>query len=155
MLGQDTQLIELVGRHRLIADLLEAGLEVALPMRDRGVDLIAYSDRSKDLGSFIARPIQLKVASARGFGVYSKYALTRGLIIAYVWNVGSHDAAVTYALTYPEAERVATELGWTQTPSWLQGGYTTTKPGKRIIELLEQYRMTPANWLVKVTGTTT
>ena len=38
----DTQMIEIMGRNRLIDELLRAGLEVALPLRDRGIDLIAY-----------------------------------------------------------------------------------------------------------------
>ncbi len=40
----DPQVVELLGRNKLISDLLRAGLEVALPMRDRGIDLIAYVD---------------------------------------------------------------------------------------------------------------
>ncbi len=53
----DTQVIELLGRQRLIAELLRDGLEVALPVRDRGVDLVAYADlsRQKSTGSSPAR----------------------------------------------------------------------------------------------------
>ena len=40
----DSQVVEVLGRNRLVSDLLQAGLEVALPVRDRGVDLIAYAD---------------------------------------------------------------------------------------------------------------
>ena len=38
----DSQLIEIIGRNRLINELLRGGLEVATPLRDRGIDLIAY-----------------------------------------------------------------------------------------------------------------
>ncbi|MHB2036215.1 MAG: hypothetical protein ACYCPW_05680 [Nitrososphaerales archaeon] len=41
----DTQLVELAGRNWLTSELLKAGLEVARPERDRGIDLIAYVDR--------------------------------------------------------------------------------------------------------------
>ena len=34
----DSQVIELLGRNLLVAELLQAGLEVALPIRDRGLD---------------------------------------------------------------------------------------------------------------------
>ena len=34
----DPQVVELLGRNKLISDLLRAGLEVALPMRNRGND---------------------------------------------------------------------------------------------------------------------
>src|SRR5438876_7603876 len=45
----DTQIVELIGRHHLTAELLRAGLEVATPVRDRGIDLIAYADIDKRL----------------------------------------------------------------------------------------------------------
>lgn len=34
--------MELIGRILLVGELLRDGLEVALPERDRGIDLIAY-----------------------------------------------------------------------------------------------------------------
>ena len=43
-LAVDSQVIELLGRNRLVSELLRAGLEVAIPARDRGIDLIAYLD---------------------------------------------------------------------------------------------------------------
>ena len=43
----DTQSIEILGRNRLINELIGAGIEVAQPLRDRGIDLIAYLDRNK------------------------------------------------------------------------------------------------------------
>ena len=58
----DSQTLELVGQHRLASELLLAGLEVAFPARDRGVDLIAYVDVDLEAGRFVAKPIQLKAA---------------------------------------------------------------------------------------------
>jgi len=43
----DDQLLEIVGKHRLTESLLDAGIEVAFPARDRGIDLIAYSDTGR------------------------------------------------------------------------------------------------------------
>ncbi len=40
----DAQTIELAGRSQLTSELLRAGLEVPMPLRDRGIDLIAYVD---------------------------------------------------------------------------------------------------------------
>lgn len=62
---QDSQLTELSGRHFLIAQLVAGGLEVAVPVRDRGIDLIAYLDLSAETQQFVACPIQMK-ASQRG-----------------------------------------------------------------------------------------
>ncbi|MBN1885820.1 MAG: hypothetical protein JW876_09910 [Candidatus Krumholzibacteriota bacterium] len=59
----DTQVIELLGRNRIIDELLRAGLEVALPERDRGIDPVAYADLESKVDAFVARPIQMKAAS--------------------------------------------------------------------------------------------
>lgn len=54
--------------------VLRAGIEVARPERDRGVDLIAYVDRDARLGRFVARPIQMKAATKRVFSLDPKCA---------------------------------------------------------------------------------
>jgi hypothetical protein len=59
---KDTQITELTGRHWLIGQLLQAELEIATPVRDKHIDLIVYSVRR-----FIARPIQVKAATAESF----------------------------------------------------------------------------------------
>jgi hypothetical protein len=72
----DTQVVELLGRHRLMGELLRDGLEVAVPARDRGIDLIAYADLSRQVARFAARPVQMKAFTTRGFSVEQKYART-------------------------------------------------------------------------------
>jgi len=54
---KDSQLTELIGRHFLIARLAAGGLEVAIPVRDRGVDLIAYLDLGTETKQFVSCPI--------------------------------------------------------------------------------------------------
>ncbi len=150
----DSQVIELLGRHRLADELLMAGLEVAYPARDRGVDVIAYADLDEQAEQFVACPIQMKAASGRRFGVYQKYAKFSDLVFAFVWNLRSPDAAETFALTYPEAVGVAETMGWTETTSWIEGGGYSSKPSARLARLLEPYRMTPERWYEKVIALT-
>jgi len=76
----DTQIVEILGRQRLVAELLRDGLEVAMPARDRGVDLVAYADLSQQVASFAARPIQMKASSTSAFGVFRKYERVADLI---------------------------------------------------------------------------
>ena len=71
-----------MGRNRLIEQLLEAGLEVALPLRDHGIDLIAYADRRDP--SFVACPIQMKAGTLKSFGIDRKYEKFPNLIHAFV-----------------------------------------------------------------------
>jgi hypothetical protein len=65
----DTQVVELIGKNYLTAKLLRAGLEVAIPIRDRGIDLIAYADIDERLTSFVSCPIQMKAAMQRSFSL--------------------------------------------------------------------------------------
>ncbi len=148
----DGQVVELLGRNRLVSELLRAGLEVALPMRDRGVDLIAYADQGSRVKQFVGRPIQMKAASASSFSVHGKYEPFPNLILAYVWYLDDPARTVTYALTYPEAYSVAEQMGWIHTPSWQSGGYSTTKPSVRLVTLLEPHRMTSERWWQKITA---
>jgi hypothetical protein len=147
----DTQVVELIGKHHLTAELLLAGLEVAMPVRDRGVDFIAYDERGDE---FVACPIQMKAAMKRSFDLSKKYEGMRSLLIAYVWNLEKENhEPTTYALTYEEAYAVAQEMGYTRTPSWVNNGrYVNTSPGKRLTALLESYRMTSEIWRAKVAG---
>jgi hypothetical protein len=152
----DSQTLELVGQHRLASELLLAGLEVAFPARDRGVDLIAYHDVGEEADRFVARPIQLKAVSPRSFGIWKKYEKIHDLILAFVWHLDGNGTAETYALTYNEALAVAETMGWLSTNSWTAGGgYNTNNPGAVLRERLAPYRMTPELWRAKVAGLVT
>ena len=148
----DTQTSELLGRNRLIDELLLAGLEVVVPLRDRGIDLIAYVDLAAVASKFVAVPVQMKAASTRAFSVDAKYERISNLVLAYVWGLQAPEHAQTFALTYPEALKVAGSLGWTNTNSWAQGSYSTSTPSKQLCELLEPFKMSPSAWRRKVSG---
>ena len=148
----DAQQIELLGRTRLMSELLEADLEVAVPARDRGVDLIAYADLGSRVKNFVAVPIQMKAFSTSGFGINKKYEKVSNLLLAYVWGVREPAHSVTYVMTYPEAVQVADALGWTATESWRKGAYVTTQPSRRVLDLLEAFRATRSVWWKRVVG---
>jgi hypothetical protein len=151
---KDSQVTELLGRNRLVDELLRARLEVAFPARDRGIDLIAYTDLDSDLKRYVACPIQMKASSHEAFSIDRKYEKFPGLVIAYVWGLAGKCDACTYALTYKEAIEVADKMGWTETNSWKgeRGYYSTSQPSKVLKEkYLEQYKMTPEKWYLKVT----
>jgi len=146
----DTQSIEILGRNRLINELIGAGIEVAQPIRDRGIDLIAYMDRNVETKKFTAVPIQMKAASSRSFTIDKKYAKTSNLIIAFVWGVQDPKYSGIFALTYKEIEKIAEEMGWTKTASWRKGVYSTTAPGKKLVGLLNRHKMTRGDWVKKL-----
>jgi hypothetical protein len=148
----DTQVVELLGRNRLVSELLRAGLEVAVPARDRGIDLIAYADLSAEVKQFVARPIQMKAASQSSFSINRKFERVADLIIAYVWHLEDPSKAVTYALTWKEVLQVATARGFTRTNSWMKGSFVVNRPGAELRKLLLPFEMTPAKWHAKIVG---
>lgn len=149
----DPQLTEVLGRHHLIDELVRAGLEVAEPVRDRGIDLLAYADRDQAKGKFSARPIQMKAASQQSFGLDRKYAEFPDLLLAYVWNLDTRDRIMTFAMTYQEALGILEAMGYADTASWKDhGAYVNTRPGVRLRELLEPFRMTPKKWWDLITS---
>ena len=149
----DTQVVELIGRNRLVSELLRAGLEVAIPARDRGIDLIAYADLSMDVKQFVARPIEMKAASHSSFSINRKFKRVADLIIAYVWHLEDPSQAVTYALTWNETIKVARKMGYTRTDSWKkEDSYATNAPGVELRKLLLPYEMTPEKWRIKIVG---
>lgn len=146
-LRPDPQRVEFLGRNRLIDELLQARLEVAVPIRDRGIDLVAYAELSASIGQFTAKPIQLKAAWERSFVIEGKYERIRNLVIAYVWNLGDPARVVTFAMTYDEGLKVGEAMGWLNSPSWAtKKKYNTSSPSARLCELLEPYRMEPQKW---------
>lgn len=149
----DSQKVELLGRNWLVDELLRANLEVALPIRDRGIDLIAYADLSSSVARYVARPIQMKAAWAESFAIDRRYEKIRDLIFAFVWNLGERERANTFALTYLEAVHIGEVLGWTLTKSWQKDDlYVCNRPTKELRALLEPYRTEPERWWNLVTG---
>ncbi|MCI0723822.1 MAG: hypothetical protein L0338_33420 [Acidobacteria bacterium] len=145
-------MVELLGRNRLVNDLLQAGLEVALPLRDRGVDLIAYADLSGTVRRFVARPIQMKASLKSSFAIDRKYARIRDLLIAYVWHLEEPAKAAVYVLTYPQAVAVAAKMGYTRTASWRRGRYVNTRPSPRLTALLERSKVSGKTWWGVIAG---
>ena len=141
-----------LGRNRLIDELLRAGLEVALPIRDRGIDLIVYADLGPGVAQFAAVPIQMKASSKCAFSLDTKYAKFPNLLIAHIWHIDSPKDEVTYAMNYDEGLAVAEMMGWTKNPSWAKGYYANNNPGLKLRDLLEPHRMTNEKWRQKVIG---
>jgi len=145
---RDSQLTELIGRHFLIAQLVAGGLEVAVPVRDRGVDLIACLDLSKETQQFVSCPIQMKASQEARFSLDRKYERIANLLLAFVWHVEDPSKACVYALNYEEAFRLIDKRGHTKRDSWtVKGGWSVPNPGPDDwLRDLEPYRMTPDRW---------
>lgn len=157
----DSQITEIIGRNWLVNELLSAGLEVATPLRDHGIDLIAYFDldvskESPHLARFMARPIQMKAINGERFMLDRKYEKFPDLLLVYVWHLEDPARTVAYALTYSAAHDIAERMGWTATETWKQRGtYNMSMPSKALISLLEVYRATGERWQRLIRDSTT
>jgi hypothetical protein len=139
----DSNWVEPAGRSWLTAELFHAGLDVARPELDRGIDLTAYLhlDRRSRLMS-----IQMKAASKASFGLEAKYERIPKLILAYVWGLEDYAHIKCFALNYSEALQIMKEQGYTKSPSWKKGGYSTSTPSEELRKLLAPFEMTHRKW---------
>jgi len=143
----DKQQIEILGRNRLISELVAADLEVSIPIRDRGVDIIAYRELSGKFPKFVAAPIQMKAASNAAFSIDEKYQRISSLILAFVWGLRYPDSAYTYALTHKESLAIAKKMKW----KFSNGRFSTSKPSEKLRELLESHKIkNPDQWWEKI-----
>jgi len=147
LLKTDSQVVELQGRHRLVEELLGAGVEVALPLRDRGIDLIAYLDMGAGRQTFAAWPIQVKASTTRSFSIDRKYSKFPGILHVFVWGLNGRNPPEMYLLSHAEAIVVGDLMGWTRTGSWINGGkYSTSRPGKKLLDILAPYKVVVNGW---------
>jgi hypothetical protein len=148
----DKQQIEVIGQNFITNRLLREGIEVAKPVRDRGIDLIAYLPKEEG-EDFQARPLQLKVASDRDFSVYRKYQDFNDMVVVYVWRVAHEKGPEAYALTTQETLDVAEQRGWTETKTWQNDGrYNDTTVTGPTQEAVDPYRIGPGEWKDKLFG---
>lgn len=140
----DSQQVEILGRNRIKAALIEAGLEVATPERDNGIDLIAY--RWSTSGLFSARPVQIKAASGFAFGIERKCERIPGLIMAFIMGA-RRETYTIYAMRYSDLLAIATQRGWTETASWTAGDkYVLTRASAELDDALRPFVATPRTW---------
>lgn len=152
-LQNHSNIIEVLGRNQLIAQLIQDDVHVALPLWDKGVDLVAYFI---DEGCMRARGIQLKANEDARWGLDRKYEDVAGLLMVYAWFVRDATAVEIYAMTHEEAFAVFRQLGEGKhllTESWqIKGGYSFPNVRGQLREALQPYRMMPGRWRERLTG---
>jgi hypothetical protein len=102
----DGQLMEIAGRNWLVSQLIQCGIEVATPERDKGVDLIAYVETQR----FRACRIQIKVSTDSAFVAYrEQYS---GMLMVYIWQIDNPQQTVAFAMRTAEARRIIKANRW-------------------------------------------
>jgi hypothetical protein len=141
-------IIEVLGRNHLIAQLIEDGVHAAVPLWDQGVDLLAYYEHA---GGLVARPLQLKVSEISRWGVYKKYAAIPALLMVHAWHVKQSQDVEIYAMSYTEAvELLTTTSTYATTATWKKpmGHYDTSpvRNNSMLWNRLQPFRMGQGKW---------
>jgi hypothetical protein len=134
-------IIEVLGRNHLIAQLIEDGVHAAIPLWDHGVDLLAYYEYE---GHLLARPLQLKVSEKSRWEVYKKYAEIKDLLMVHIRYVKQSSDVEIYAMSYAEAEDLLTKTSTyatTQTYTNPMGHYDISPVPKEVRNSLQRFRM--------------
>lgn len=141
----DSQVKEIIGRNWLKNELVKAGYEVATPERDKGIDLIAYSDKRTKL--FRAIPIQIKALTSPHFSIEEKYKKFPEMRIIFIWYIDDPKKTTAFCFKYSDIKKIADKLGWTKTASWSaghsknKGRYHNNHPKAEIIEMIQKFKL--------------
>jgi hypothetical protein len=147
---RDVNAIELLGRNHLIASLVEDEVFAAIPIWDKGIDLIAYFE-DPETNRSVSRPIQLKANENCRWGLHQKYRVPANLLMVYVWHVRQRNDVRIFAMTYDEAFAILEQRGHTETPSWRdRGGYTIPNIDDRLLNALAPFEMGAGTWKARL-----
>ena len=138
----DKQITEVLGRNCLVEILLREGVDVAIPVRDKGIDLMAYFCIGTQCSRCVAVPIQIKAASKESFVLDKKYAKFPGLLLAYVWHVSDGQENEIFLMTYTDALKILHHRGHACTKSWREDGkYSITNPSPQLRDALVPFKI--------------
>jgi hypothetical protein len=148
----ESEMLELVGRARLMDELLEDGVNVAVPMGACEMDILAYLDSGTAACRIVSVPI--KVASFCSDALSSNLWAARasGLLIALVWDISNPEHVRTFAFT-PAELTVVKMIEVIQRASAARSGERPDQACTREAVLqnaLEPFAMSPGKWRKKL-----
>jgi hypothetical protein len=97
-----SEMLELAGRARLMDELMEDGVSVALPIAACEFDMLAFVDSRTEASVLVSVPINIVSFGVDALWSNLKAARTSGLLIARVWEISNPEQVRTFALTPAE-----------------------------------------------------
>jgi hypothetical protein len=143
----DKPTVEVRGQEWVAAAIRDAGFVTA-----RGERGILTVHAASDDKAPAVRQVRVYSASDAAFPIKTKHNDGPDALLVWVWHIGDPERTRAYAMTYGEALAIAEKKGWTQTNSWRDGGWSTTRPDRELLALLEPYGMTPEKWKARLSG---
>lgn len=142
----DAMTLRLLGRNRVIDDLLRAGLQTALPLVDgTGIDLFAFGMPRGAHERWVSAPVRVRASSGRAFAIDEGADRVPGLLHAFVWGLGGSDERV-YVLNHREARTIAEQMGFALPQTGQFALYDHQAPTRSLMELIEPYRTGSDRW---------
>ncbi len=138
----DKQLIEVIGRSKFTEFAILSGFELAVPVRDCGIDCLLYFPVEDRLLN-TAIPVQLKCYSAQALTVDSRYDRIGNILHVVIWNCLTASPSF-FVLTQKHAMQLAAHLKWDKTTGWANKGgrYDATTATGPIRDAMTQYSVT-------------
>lgn len=141
----DAQQVGILGYSILVSLFVTDNIEVANPLRDNGIDLIAYTVKKTSTDKFKAIPIQLKTFTNRGFSLNEKKY--KNMLMAYVWFATIPSKSEVYVMSFDDAVKIAKSEFYDKNKYVFNG-----KPSKQFLLDIQPYQCTPG-YLKKLINT--
>jgi hypothetical protein len=132
----DSEMLELARRARLMDQLLEDGVNIALPMGACEIDMLAYVNSRTGACRMESVPISVASFCSDALSSNLETARASGLLIALVWGTGNPEDIRTFAFTPAELTLV----------KMIQ----IIGPGAVLQNALEPFAMSPGKWRKKI-----
>lgn len=132
----DAQQIGIVGLNLLVSLLVADDFEVAVPIRDRGTDLIIFNDTYRGQ-RFRAAPVQLKSFSDSAFSLNE--AKQKDMLMAYVWYTARPRDAEVYIMRFDQAVALVHQSGYFEK----HRNVFIPKPSKQLVDDIQKYKYSP------------
>jgi hypothetical protein len=148
----DSEMRELIRRARLMDELLEDGVNVALPTGACEIDMLAYVDSRTAPRTIVSVPIKVASFSSDALSSNLEIARTSGLLIALVWGISNPELVRTFAFT-PAELTVVKMIEIIERASATRSGESPNQactPDAILQNALEPFAMSPGKWRKKI-----
>jgi hypothetical protein len=147
-----SEMLESAGRARLMDELMEDGVHVALPIAACEIDMLAFVDSRSEASTLLSVPVNIVSFGFDELWSNLKAARTWGLLIALVWEPSSPEQVRTFALTAAELTVIkmiqvierARPVRSNRAPD------PSCAPEAVVHKALEPFAMVPGKWREKI-----
>ena len=145
-------MLDLVGRARLMDELLEEGVNVVLPTGASEIDMLAYVDSRTAACTIVSVPIKVTSFCSDALSSNLEAARASGILIMLVWGVSNPEHVRTFAFTPAELTvmKMIGIIGRTGAAGSGEPADQRRTPEAVLQNALERFAMSPGKWREKI-----